>query len=95
MNNPNSNTNNLVEKLRQWFLTPNEIHPETLLANLDLMNITQKFNFGNRMINEALEMQHELEMVGATSEVRDIEQDVFIMRVNLNKVRKAYNLAMN
>jgi hypothetical protein len=91
----NSNETPLAQALRNWYMTPNDVHPEHILVNLDLINIMAKFRFGNRMINEAQAMVNELEMHGELTEAKVIDNDIFIIRVNLNKVKKAYDLAMN
>lgn len=93
MNNPNAKA--LADRLRNWFLTENILHPEHILANMDTMAIMIKFRFGNRLINEASAEADQLRMIGATQEALLVEQDIFVARVNLNKVHKAYQLAMN
>lgn len=93
MNTPNKKT--AVEKLRDWFMSKNELNSEHILVSMDLHNLMLQFRFGNRMINEAQAEANQLEMVGAMSEAREVEQDIFIIRVNLNKVKGAYDLAMN
>lgn len=85
----------VVELMREWYMTKNIVHPEHILMSMDLHNLMLHFRFGNRMINEAQAEANQLEMIGATREAREIEEDIFIIRVNLNKVKKAYDLAMN
>lgn len=93
MNNPNAKT--LADKLRNWFLTPNELNAEHIFVNMDLGNIMLQFRFGNRLINEAIAEAEQLRMIGAEKESREVEEDIFIARVNLNKMQDAYKLAMN
>ena len=85
----------LADKLRNWFLTENVLHAEHILMSMDLANLMLKYRFGNRLINEASAEADQLRMVGAEREARQVEQDIFVARVNLNKVHDAYKLAMN
>ena len=93
MNTPKKKT--AVELIRDWFMSKNVLEPEHILMSMDLHNLMLHFRFGNRMINEASATAEQLQMVGATREAKEVEEDIFIIRVNLNKVKKAYDLAMN
>lgn len=92
MNTPNKTA---IELLRDWYMTKNIVHPEHILMSMDLHNLMLQFRFGNRMINEAMATAEQLQMVGALREAKEVEEDIFIIRVNLNKVKTAYDLAMN
>jgi hypothetical protein len=93
--NTSNNSTILANKLRNWFMSSNDLQPKHLLNELTLVNLMVQFRFGTRMINEALEVINQLKMVGNTSEALDIELDIAIIKVNLNNVKRVYNLRMN
>ena len=84
-----------VQVLRDFYMNKGEELSEDLFVNSNTMGLMKSFQFGSRMINEASEMVEELTKVGELTEAKEIEGDIFIIRVNLNKVRGALNLTMN
>ncbi|MES2515935.1 MAG: hypothetical protein V4580_17410 [Bacteroidota bacterium] len=76
----------------ELFLTENEDTPEDIFVYSNIFDLMLAKRYGSRMITEAAQQAEKLE---GTSEAKDIEKDIFVIRVNLNKINKAYNLAMN
>jgi len=90
-----SNETIIATALRNWFMTPNDMHPETIFSTLDFVNIMVQLRFGNRMINEAQGEANAFEMIGSIKEAKEIDKDITIINKNLDKIKQAYNLGMN